>query len=240
MEFKHRTKLHGLLAALVIAGCASTPPGRFATHYQQSTIVPSASVSSVTLLRLTAEAEQQMLAGKGVLVGTSQFETVAVDRAQIEAETKAQAGKIGANVVILHQRKVRADTRTREKTVKTDWQKALEANDPVSFEKGSSSSKTQGTSSASSSGTRTTETKTEHKRGRDWSSSRTQTNTSGSAESKGTAESKGKSSSFHVGGSAADFGRLLGGEKTVQEEYQVDIYEIRAVFVRDPTYPGLD
>ena len=207
MDFKHSAQLQGLLVALVIVGCATAQPGRFATHYQQSTIVPGASVSSVTLLRLTDEAEQQMLAGKAVLVGKSQFETEAVDRAKIEAEAKAQAGKIGANVVILHQRKVRADTRTRDKTVKTDWQKGLEEND-TSFEKGSSSSSEQSSTTHEDGVTRT----------------KTKTN----------------SSSVNIGGSVAGIGRMLGGEKTVQEEYQVDIYEVRAVFVRDPTYPGLD
>ena len=206
MEIRHRTELLGLLVALAIAGCAT--PGPFATHYQQSTLVPSASVSSVTLLRLTDEAEQQMLAGNVVLVGTSQFETDHVDRAKIEAEAKTQADKIGANVVILHQRKVYADTRTREKTVKTDWQKGLEEND-TSFEKDSFSSSTQSGSSVDDKGVKRTKTKT-------------------------------KSSSVHVGGSLAGLGRALGGEKTVQEEYQVDIYEVRATFVRNPTYPGLD
>jgi len=206
MKVNHGTGLAGLLAALVVAGCAT--PGPFATHYQQSTIVPSASVSSVTVLQLTDKAEKQMLAGNVVLVGTSQFETDVVDRAKFEAEAEAQADQIGANVVVLRQRKVRTDTRTREKTVKTDWQKGLEKNS-TSVEKSAASSSKKSSSTVDAKGTTTTKTKT-------------------------------TSTSIHVGGSAADVGRVLGGEKTVQEEYQVDIYEVRATFVRDPTYPGLN
>lgn len=205
-----------LVVGLATTGCAVSP-GEFAGgNYQQITLDPQQKVSEVTVLRLTAESQKEMIQKPGtVVIGKSIFtiDSDNLDTETLEAESKAQAKAVKANVVLLSQCYEGQKTKTRIETEKSEFQQAAE-DIPLGIGGGDSESKSH-------------------------SSTKRTYNSDGSSHSTTT----GSSSSFAFAGVATlgELTALIPGNIVHKKvNYQVKEYEVHAIFLRAPNYSGLE
>lgn len=205
-----------IAAGLITTGCAVSP-GQFAGgNYQQITLDPQEKVTEVTVLRLTAESQKEMIQKPGtVVIGKSVFtiDSDNLDTDTLNAESKAQAKAVNANVVLLSQCYEGQKTKTKVETEKSEFQQAAE---DIPLGIGGSDS-----SSSSHSSTKRTY------------------NADGSSHSTTT----GTSSSFAFAGVATlgELTALIPGNIVHKKvSYQVDEYEVHAIFLRAPNYSGLN
>ncbi|MBM9521025.1 hypothetical protein JWG39_14485 [Desulforhopalus vacuolatus] len=205
-----------LVAGFMTTGCAVSP-GQFAGgNYQQITLNPHKKVKEVTFLRLTSESQKEMIQKQGtVVIGKSIFtiDSDDLDSDTLETEAKAQAKAVKANVVLFSQCYEGLKTKTKIETQKSEFQQAA---DDIPLALGASDSETKSNSSTNT--------------------------TYNSDESSDSTTQKG-SSSFAFDG-AATLGELTalipGNIVHKKVNYEVKEYEIHAIFIRTPAYPGLD
>ena len=205
-----------LIAGFITTGCA-VPPGQFGGgNYQQITLDPHKKVSKVTVLRLTAASQKEMLQKPGTtVIGKSIFtiDSDYLDAETLDAESKSQAKAVAANVVLLSQCYEGQKTKTKIETEKSEFQQAAE-DIPLDIGGGVSDS-----------------------------SSHSSTHTTYNADGSSHSTSSGTSSSFGFGGLASlgELTALIPGNIVHKKvNYQVKEYEIHAIFVRTPAYSGLD
>ena len=203
-----------IFAASVITGCATIGPGPFSGgNYQQIVLTPQKQVKQVTILRLSPESQKKMIHTPGtVVIGKSLFriDSDELDNQTLEAQAESQAKDVDANVVLLSQSYLEDETKTKTVEKKSAFQKAAE---DISLVAGGES---YNKNSESTKQTQYTPT-----------GSRTTT--------------KKHSTSFGVSGFAtlAELTALIPGnvvDETVN--YQAKVYEIHAIFLRTPNYPG--
>ncbi len=204
------------VASFIAAGCAVSPGQFSGANYQQVTIDPYKDVTEVTVLRLTSESQKKMIQKQGtVVIGKSVFtiDSDNLDNDILESESKAQAKAVKANVVLLSQCYDGLKTKTKTVTQKSEFQQAVE-DIPLAIGGSDSDSESH-------------------------SSTKTTYNSDGSRDSK----TKEESSSFAFAG-AATLGELTalipGNIVHKKVSYEVKEYEIHAIFIRTPTYAGLN
>lgn len=205
-----------LMAGLLTTGCA-VPPGQFAGgNYQQITLDPHKKVTEVTVLRLTADSQKEMIQKQGTeVIGKSVFTIDGdnLDTDTLEAQAKSQAQGVNANVVMLSQCYEGMKTKTKIETQKSEFQQAAE---DIPMGIGGSDSDVHSHSS---------------------------TKTSYDANGDKHSTTHGESSSFAFAG-VATLGELTalipGNIVHKQVNYKVKEYEVHAIFLRTPNYPGLN
>jgi hypothetical protein len=204
-----------LIAGFIVTGCAVSPGPFAGGNYQQITIDPQKKVTQVTVLRLAPESQQEMIQKQGtVVIGKSTFhiDSDNIDTNTLEAQAKAQAKMVNANVVMLSRAYTGDKTKTKTVEEKSDFQKAAEEI-PVGLgvNQGSSNSSSSTSTTYTSTGSSTSETE--------------------------------KSSSFGLVGGATigELTALIPGNVVSKKvDYKVEVYEIHAIFLCSPIYPGLN
>jgi len=199
----------------VLTGCATTGPGPFSGgNYQQVVLSSQKPVKQVTVLRLAPDNQKKMIEIPGtVVIGKSVFhiDSDDLDNKTLEAQAASQAKDVDANVVLLSQCYLGDETKSKIVEKKSAFQKAAE--DIPLIAGGESYDKHSGS--------------TRH----------TQYTPTGSQTT-----TQKHSSAFGVGGFATlgELTALIPGnvvDETVK--YQAEVYEIHAIFLRTPNYPGL-
>ena len=205
-----------LAAGFITTGCAVSPGPFAGGNYQQITIDPQKKVTEVTILRLTSESQKEMIQKQGtVVIGKSLFtiDSDDIDNETLEAESKSQAKAVNANVVLLSRAYEGLKAKTKMVEEKSELQQAAE---DIPLAVGASDSDT---------------------------SSHSSTNTTYNSDGSSNSTTNKESSSFAFAG-AATLGELTalipGNIVQKKVDYQVKEYEIHAIFIRTPAYPGLD
>ena len=202
--------------AFVLSGCGTVSPGPFSGgSYQQIVFSPQKAIKQVTVLRLSPDSQKKMIQEPGtVVVGKSVFQIDSDDlnNQTLEAQAKSQAKDVNSNVVLLSQCYCGDQTKTKTVEKKSELQQAAE---DIPFAIGGRSyDKDNGST-----------TKTEY-------------TPTGSQST-----TRGHSSSFGIAGAATlgDLTALIPGSVIHKEvSYDVKVYEIHAIFLRTPNYPGLN
>jgi hypothetical protein len=203
-----------IFIASLVTGCATIGPGPFSGgNYQQIVLSPQKPVKQVTVLRLSPDSQKKMIHTPGtVVIGKSLFriDSDELDNQTLEAQAESQAKDVDANVVLLSQAYLEDETKTKTVEKKSEFQKAAE---DISLIAGGQS----------------------YDRNSE-STKQTQHTPTGSRST-----TKKHSTSFGIGGFAtlAELTALIPGnvvDETVQ--YQAKVYEIHAIFLRTPNYPG--
>lgn len=203
-----------IFAVSVITGCATIGPGPFSGgNYQQIVLTPQKPVKQVTILRLAPESQKKMIQTPGtVVIGKSLFriDSDGINNQTLEAQAESQAKDVDANVVLLSQSYLEDETKTKTVEKRSAFQKAAE---DISLVAGGESYDKNSESTK-----------------------QTQYTPTGSRST-----TKKHSTSFGVSGFATlgELTALIPGnvvDETVQ--YQAKVYEIHAIFLRTPNYPG--
>ena len=211
----HRFRTAGFVIAVSLLwgfGCQTANPGPFAgANYQQTTVQPTLKVSKVTVLRMSEDAATQLLSQAGVaVVGKSQFQIDSDDIAGDSLAREARAQGERVGANVVLLFQHNIGQVTKHKTVEKKSDFQRAAEGlPVAI--GGSSAKGSGEESC-------------HER------------------SDGSLKCKDRYSEVGVGG-AMTLGQitaLLPGSVTQEDvSYQADLFEIHAIYARDPDYPGL-
>ena len=171
-------------------------------------------MKEVTVLRLAPDSQKKMIqTPETVVIGKSVFhiDSDDLDNQTLEAQAKSQAKEVNANVVLLSQCYLGDETKTKTVEKKSAFQKAAE--DIPLIAGGESYERHSGS-------TRHTE----------YTPTGSETTT------------KKHSTSFGVGGftTLGELTALIPGNVVDEKvKYQAQVYEMHAIFLRSPNYPGL-
>ena len=215
MKQTFRLSLLALVGGAILSGCSSAPTaGSFAGgSYQQITLEQPKEVTTVTVLRLTTEAQKELIKRKGTMViGKSVF-TIDSDNLnddQLEAQAKVQAQAVHANVVLLSETFTGKEDKTKIVEKKSDFQQAAE-DVPLLFDVDAG-----GTTKSTSS-----------------------TINSDGSSSYSSSEHTSPVSAFGIA-SLGQLTALVPGNIVHEKvKYKVSDYDIHAIYIRSPMYPGL-
>lgn len=206
--------LIALLGGSILSGCSSPDAGQFAGgSYQQITLDQQKEVTTVTVLRLTADAQKEMIKKAGtVVIGKSVFtiDSDSLNDEQLEAQAKVQGKAVGANVVLLSETYTGKEEKTKIVEKKSEFQQAAE---DVPLLLGIDAGGTT-------------------------ESTKSVVNADGSS-SYSSDEHTSPISAFGI----ASLGQLTalvpGNIVHKKVQYKVSDYDIHAIYIRTPTYPGL-